>query len=164
MRRLQVNRVAGVSAVAGLAVLLAACAPVTKKEPQVQAPKPQCQTPAAGQGVVGNWLGTRKSPGIVGELKVWIQLGPDGKMAYSEQLQRRGKPPQSLSEEGCWRLEGQTLVLQTLRSNGAEVETDDPIYTNNYTVGAQSGRQLRLRAPDGDITLGRMPNDYRLPF
>lgn len=164
MRRLHINRVAGGSAVVGLAVLLAACAPIGQQRSQAPAPRPQCQAAAAGQAMVGNWLGTRKSPGIAGELKVWIQLGPDGKMAYSEQLQRRGKPPQSLSEEGCWRLEGQTLVLQTLRSNGAEVETDDPIYTNSYTVGAQSGRQLRLRAPDGDITLGRMPNDYRLPF
>ncbi|WJJ92832.1 hypothetical protein [Neopusillimonas aromaticivorans] len=72
--------------------------------------------------------------------------------------------PQLLSEDGCWRVEGDVLVLQTLNSNGSPVEADDPIYTNHYQVVSQTGRQLRLRGPEGAFTVGRMPDNYRLPF
>lgn len=143
---------------------LSACAPVPEKKAALPDPVPQCQAARSESGLIGNWLGSRKSPGLAGELKVWLQLHPNGKMAYSEQLQRRGKPPQLLSEDGCWRVEGDVLVLQTLNSNGSPVEADDPIYTNHYQVVSQTGRQLRLRSPEGAFTVGRMPDNYRLPF
>ena len=150
--------------IAVLAGGLLGCAPVTRQKTELPEPLPQCQPARPESPLAGNWLGTRKSAGMSGELKVWLQLQPNGKMAYSEQLQRRGKPPQMLSEDGCWRVEGETLILQTLNSNGSPVEADDPIYTNPYQVVSQTGRQLRLRGPEGAFTVGRMPDNYRLPF
>ena len=154
-------RLTGVVVFAGV---LGACAPVPEKKPEPPAPKPVCQPAASGSPLVGNWLGSRKASGMTGELKVWLQLKADGTMVYSEQLQRKRKPPQSLSEDGCWRAEGQMLVLQTLNSNGVPVELDDPIYTNRYSVQSQTTRNLRLRGSEGELSVGRMPDNYRLPF
>lgn len=156
----QMKRLAAIAVLGGLA----ACAQVPEKKVELPEPAPRCQPAAAGHPLIGNWLGTRKASGMTGELKVWLQLKADGTMVYSEQLQRRRKPPQSLSEDGCWRVEAQTLVLQTLNSNGVPVELDDPIYTNRYSVVSQNQRNLRLRGSEGEFNVGRMPDTYRLPF
>ena len=151
----------GIIALAGV---LGACAQVPEKKSEPVETKPVCQPAAAGGAMSGNWLGARKASGMTGELKVWLQLKPDGTMVYSEQLQRKRKPPQTLSEDGCWRIDGQALVLQTLNSNGVPVELDDPIYTNRYNIVSQAQRNMRLRGIEGEFSVGRMPDNYRLPF
>ncbi len=153
--------------VAGLAaaVFMAGCAaPVTAPSPP---PKeaPKCQAAAAGDALVGNWLSARRQKGVAGELRTLFTLHPDGAMAYTEQLKRGKNPSQGLDETGCWQRDKQTLVLQTLLSNGAPVSLDDPIYTNRYTIISASGNALTLQGPDGvAIKAKRMSPGYRLPF
>lgn len=154
------------SLIAAVTALLAGCA-----VPQKPAPKPAepvkevaCQAPAAGDSLIGNWLSVRKQKGVVGELRTLYTLQPDGTMRYTEQLKRPKKPSQGLEEAGCWRREGQVLILQTRESNGAPVETSDPIYTNRYSIVSANGRSLSLQTDDGRITARRMSDGYRLPF
>ncbi|MGB3290719.1 MAG: hypothetical protein WBA83_15710 [Burkholderiaceae bacterium] len=148
------------------AILLAACAaPSQKPPPPVEKPQPTCQAPAQGDTLVGNWLSVRKEKGVAGELRTLFTLHPDGTMAYTEQLKRGSKPSQGLSETGCWTHSGQTLVLQTLQSNGVPIDTKDPIYTNRYVVASQSGKSLTMRRSDGtSIKAKQMSPGYRLPF
>src|SRR3546814_16180142 len=83
-------------------------------------------------------------------------------MAYTEQLKRGNKPSQGLSETGCWKREGQALVLQTLQSNGMPIDTNDPIYTNRYAVSSLAGSSLAMRHADGSaIKARRMSPGYR---
>lgn len=146
--------------------LLAAC--TTPAPPPVEVkPKepPRCVPAAEGESMVGNWLNVRSQKGVAGELRTLFTLNPDGTMAYTEQLKRGKHPSQGLSEAGCWKRDQQTLVLQTLTSNGAPVEFDDPIYTNRYTIVSATGKALDLRDRDGvSIKARRMSPGYRLPF
>lgn len=123
-----------------------------------------CQAPRANDALIGQWLSIHKQRGIVGQLQILFTLSPDGTMAYAEQLRRGKKPSQGLHETGCWRHEGQTLVLQTTKSNGVPVELSDPIYTNRYRILAQTGKALSLQRAHGPISARRMPDGYRLPF
>lgn len=146
------------------ATLLAACA-APSKPPPVEKPQPTCQAPAQGDTLAGNWLNVRKEKGVAGELRTLFTLHPDGTMAYTEQLKRGSKPSQGLAETGCWKRDGPTLVLQTLQSNGAPIDTNDPIYTNRYMISSQSGNSLAMRHADGSaIKARRMSPGYRLPF
>lgn len=147
-------------------LLVAGCAaPVSPPEaPQVKA-VPTCQAAAAGDTLAGNWLSVRKQKGVAGELRTLFTLHASGTMAYTELLKRGKNPSRGIDETGCWRHEQQTLVLQTLLSNGAPIEPDDPIYTNRYTVVSVAGGTLTLRGPDGiTIKAKRMSPGYRLPF
>lgn len=152
---------------AGLMLAMAACTPL---EPSVQAPAeppgpPPCQPAAPDDALVGNWLGVRTQKGVAGELRTLFTLQADGSMTYTEQLKRKGKPSQGLSESGCWHRDDNTLILQTQESNGYPVDLDDPIYTNRYAVVSQDAERLRLQADDGGpFTARRMAAGYRLPF
>ena len=97
---------------------------------------------------------------------LWMHLRPDGSMTYAERLRRQGKPSQSLRETGCWQHDAGNgdLILRTLKSNGAWVEADDPIYVNRYSSVVQGSGQLRLGSGQSGFSLKRMPDDYRLPF
>lgn len=146
-----------------LLTLLGGCTVTQEPEPAPTVAAKPCLEAQHGDPWIGNWLGVDKRKGVAGELQVQMILHPDGTMAYTEQLKRPGKSPQSLQETGCWHHEGQTLVMRTTHSNAVAVEQDDPIYTNQYQVNAQ-GRTLFLRGPEGPLNLKRMPDDYRLPL
>jgi hypothetical protein len=146
------------------AVVLTGC---TTAPPPPPAPKPAptCQAAAAGDALVGNWLSVRKQKGVAGELRTLFTLYPDGTMAYTEQLKRSKHPSQGLAETGCWKRDGQTLILQTLKSNGEPIDTADPIYTNRYAIVASDRQGFSLRDADGAlIKTKRMSQGYRLPF
>ncbi|HUG58381.1 MAG TPA: hypothetical protein VL002_09125 [Candidimonas sp.] len=154
--------------IAGLAatLLVAGCAaPVSAPPPPPVKEAPKCQVAAPGDALVGNWLSVRKQKGVAGELRTLFTLHPDGTMAYTEQLKRGKNPSQGIDEAGCWKRDQQTLVLQTLLSNGAPIEASDPIYTNRYAIVSASGQVLNLKAPGGTaIKAKRMSPGYRLPF
>ncbi|NYT63436.1 hypothetical protein H0A66_14055 [Alcaligenaceae bacterium] len=149
-----------------IVLFIAGCAaPVSPPAPQPIKTAPTCQAAAAGNTVAGNWLSVRKQKGVAGELRTLFTLHANGTMAYTELLKRGKNPSRGIDETGCWRQEQQTLVLQTLLSNGAPIESDDPIYTNRYTVVSVVGGTLTLRGPDGaTIKAKRMSPGYRLPF
>jgi len=145
--------------------LIAGCAAPSAPPPPPPKTPPACQAASADDPVAGNWLSVRKQQGVVGELRTLFTLNPDGTMAYTEQLKRGKKPSQGLSETGCWKRDGQAVVLQTLLSNGEPVNLDDPIYTNRYTVLKADSQELSLRDADGvSIKARRMSPGYRLPF
>jgi len=156
------------TATAGVALIgLAGCANMhetSRQKPSAMAQAQPCAPAAAGDALVGNWMGVQKQKGVAGELHVLITLRADGAMAYGEQLKRGRRPPQGLNETGCWNRQGQSLVLRTTHSNGVAVEADDPIYTNQYAVRSASGARLVLAGPDGPLALRRMPDDYRMPM
>lgn len=147
-------------------VLVAGCAVQTSAPKDKQAQAPVACTPVSeAESLLGNWLAVRSQKGVVGELRTLFTLQADGTMAYTEQLKRKGKPSQGLSETGCWYRQGQDLVLQTQESNGVLVELNDPIYTNRYAVISAKPDMLRLTTPEGvKITARRMSPGYRLPF
>ena len=148
-------------------LLVAGCAIQTsspKLDEQVQAPV-ACTPVSDTEPLLGNWLAVRSQKGVVGELRTLFTLHVDGTMAYTEQLKRKGKPSQGLSETGCWYRQGQDLVLQTQKSHGVLVELNDPIYTNRYAVISVEPDMLRLTTPEGaKIMARRMSPGYRLPF
>lgn len=147
------------------AVFLAGCTAPVSKPPTPVAAVPKCVAAATGEPLVGNWLSIRKQKGVAGELRTLFTLHPDGAMAYTEQLKRGKNPSQGLDEGGCWRRDKQTLVLQTLDSNGAPVNLDDPIYTNRYTIVSVDPNAVILKGTDGAVVKAkRMSPGYRLPF
>lgn len=151
-------------------VLLSACAvKPPAPAPQAQAPAkpahPACQPVAAGEALTGNWLSKHRQKGVVGELRTLFTLQADGSMAYTEQVKRPNKPSQGLNESGCWKREGNALILDTQESNGVITEPGDPIYQNSYTIVSVTARNLVLRSQDGaTYRLTRMSPGYRLPF
>lgn len=154
----------GLGAAFVLAILLAGC---VAQRPVMQAPKDdtRCTEAAAGDALIGNWLSIRKQPGVSGELRTHFMLSADGTMRYGEQLVRPRGAPQGLSETGCWRREGQTMILRTIESNGSPVDTDDPIYVNRYQISSEAADRLVLQTSDGmRLEARRMPSDYRLPW
>lgn len=144
-------------------VVLAGCvAPRPGPAPQDHT---RCRVAAPGDALVGNWLSVRKQSGVAGELRTHIVLQADGTMSYGEQLSRSGRAPQGLAETGCWRREGQVMVLRTVESNGSPVDPDDPIYVNRYQITREAGDRLSLQTSDGvRLDARRMPPDYRLPW
>jgi len=155
-------RAAGLAAGAAAALLVAGC--TTAPVPPPTAGQTSCAAPQAGDALAGSWLSVLKQKGVAGELHVLFELRPDGGMGYSEQLKRGRQPPRLLSETGCWQSDGRVLTLRTLTSNGEPVEIADPIYTNQYTIVAQTGKALSLRGPDGALQARLMPPGYKLPF
>lgn len=153
-----------VAAAASLAVV-AGCT-VPKKATEVAAPEvPVCQAAAPGDQLVGNWLSVRTQKGVVGELRTLFTLKADGTMAYTELLKRGKHPSQGLSESGCWQRQQQSVQLQTLESNGAPVNLEDPIYQNVYAIQLLSAKTLTLQDPNGKVIKARsMSPGYRLPF
>lgn len=147
--------------------MLAGCAiqpPVSEPDTLVQTP-PACTPVSEAEPLLGNWLAVHSQKGVSGELRTLFTLQADGTMAYTEQLKRKGKPSQGLSETGCWYRDGQDLVLKTQESYGVLVELNDPIYTNRYAVISIEEKLLRLTTPFGvKITARRMSPGYRLPF
>ena len=148
---------------AGAAVVLAGCAGMGGDAPAPD--ETRCAAAAANDALVGNWLSVRKQSGVAGELRVHIVLQADGTMRYGEQLSRKGRAPQGLAETGCWRRDGQAIVLRTVESNGSPVDLNDPIYVNRYQLTRESGERIGLKGPDGaQLDARRMPADYRLPL
>ncbi len=145
------------------ALLVGGCAQAPKQAKHTS--EINCVSPG-NAALEGNWLGDRKQAGVAGSFQVWMHLRPDGSMTYAERLQRQGKPSQSLRETGCWQHDAGNgdLILRTLKSNGAWVEADDPIYVNRYSSVVQGAGQLRLGSGQSGFSLKRMPDDYRLPF
>lgn len=154
------HRYCGVLAVAAL---IAGCAPLKTAPPEPRIPT--CETAAMNDQAIGNWLSVRKQKGVAGELRTLFVLQPDGTMAYTEHLKRGKHPSQGLEETGCWKREGQMLILRTLQSNGSPIPLDDPIYTNRYALVSVTASAITLRAADGVvINARRMSPGYRLPF
>lgn len=124
-----------------------------------------CQPADATDQLVGNWLSKRQEEGVAGELRTLFTLQASGQMAYTEQLKRPNQPSQGLAEAGCWWREGDVLVLETRESNGLEVDTSDPIFTNRFTVIRLEAEKLLLSNPMGsNYELTRTSQGYRLPF
>lgn len=152
------------SAATGLAAILLVVGCATPP-PKPSAPAVQsCQAAPAGDVLIGTWLGVHKQKGVAGELHILFDLRADGTMSYTEQLKRGKRPPQWLNEMGCWNSKGQTLTLRTLTSNGVPVESADPIYTNQYTIGARPGKELSLQGAQRLLKARRMPAGYRMPY
>ena len=144
-----------------VAVLAGCAAPAPERKPPPA--DTECVSAAQGDALIGSWLNVRKHAGVSGELKTLFELHPDGTMQYTEQLTRPGRAPQGLMEKGCWRRDGNTLVLRTLESNGSPVDVDDPIYVNRYALSGVAGERLKLRSPDGvQMDARRMSPGYRL--
>ncbi len=147
---------------------LAGCAPSTPKAPTAKKPaaavKPECVAPATNDPLIGNWLSKHQEKGMAGELRTLITLNEDGTMAYTQQIKRPRQPSQGISEQGCWTHNQARLQLQTLTSNGADVDLDDPLYTNTFTVRQPQADQLRLQGDSGSFNLVRTSPGYRLPF
>lgn len=124
-----------------------------------------CKPAQADDQLVGNWLSKRQEKGVAGELRTLFTLQQSGQMAYTEQLKRARQPSQGLSETGCWWREGNTLVLETRESNGVEVDTADPIFTNRFSVTRLEAERLVLSSSSGSrYVLTRTSQGYRLPF
>ncbi|MCQ9615425.1 hypothetical protein L1889_00725 [Paenalcaligenes niemegkensis] len=149
-------------------IFLTGCAqkqsPISQVEHEPAALK-ACEPAAPDDQLVGNWLSKRQEKGVAGELRTLFTLQATGQMAYTEQLKRPRQPSQGLMETGCWWREGDVLVLETRESNGLEVDTLDPLFTNRFTVKRQQGEKLTLSSPSGaDYNLTRTSPGYRLPF
>lgn len=148
-----------------LAALLAGCAVTPAPEPATGQAMPSCQAIAVQDSLPGSWLAIHSRKGIAGEMRTLINLDMDGSMRYEEQLKRKGKPSQGLSESGCWQREGDALVLRTLHSNGAPVNLDDPIFINRFRILVQETDLLRLESAHGQVlNARRVSAGYRLPF
>lgn len=164
MRLLRILRGVGVMVFGGV---LAACSTLSPAPTPVSTVKAVegCQPVAESESLIGNWLVKRTEKGVAGELRTLFTLQADGRMLYTEQLKRARQPSQGLSESGCWWRNGDQLVLQTTESNGVAVDTDDPIYTNAYSIIQHSADKLRLRSSDGiAYNTERTSPGYRLPF
>jgi len=123
-----------------------------------------CRPAEPDEAVVGNWLSTRKEPGVAGEIRLQIRLHADGSMHYVEQLKRGNKPPQTLSEIGCWYKEDKALVLRTTHSNGSQVETQDPIYIQRHDIIEITKNGMALSINGKEVLMRRTSPDYRLPI
>ena len=146
-----------------VAVLAGCTAPAPERTPPPA--DTECVPAAQGDALVGTWLNVRKHAGVSGELKTLFELHADGTMQYMEQLTRPGRAPQGLMEKGCWRRDGETLVLRTLESNGSPVDVEDPIYVNRYALSGAAGERLKLRSPDGvQMDARRMSPGYKLSW
>lgn len=152
--------------VVGAAVLLAACATPPAPVPVVSAPAiPSCVAAAANDPLIGNWLSVRSQKGVAGELRTLFTLRADGTMAYTELLKRNKQPSQGLAESGCWHRDQQTVEIQTLESNGVQVNLQDPIYNNRYVIKSVNPKALTLLGPNAQSIKARnMSPGYRLPF
>lgn len=146
-------------------VLLAGCTTTAPTSEPVAAPAPlACQAAHSGEVLVGNWLSVSTQKGVAGTLRTLYTLNADGTMVYVEQVKRPGKPSQGLHESGCWRREGEQLVLQTLLSNSSPVDASDPIYVNRYQIRQAGAAELSMRGDAGAVRARRMSPGYRLPF
>ena len=156
--------------VAGLSMGLAACVTTDPHTPsknqgsKYDAAFQGCTPASQNSPVVGNWLSTRIESGVAGEIRLQIRLHEDGSMHYVEQLKRGNKPPQTLSEVGCWYQEDADLVLRTTHSNGSQVEVSDPIYIQRHAVGEVNAKSMMLDINGKNIRLRRAKPDYRLPI
>lgn len=147
---------------AGVLMVLSGCTLLqTSPQPEVSS-RPECVAAPADSALVGNWLSVREQRGVAGKLYTQMVLNLDGTMVYVEQLRRGSRPPQTLNETGCWQHDGNTLVLQTLRSNSVDVDFDDPIYRNEYTVSRKGADRLQLDGPQGSLLAERKEAGYQL--
>lgn len=164
MTPLRILRGVGVIILGSVVAACSSFAPPTA--PVAENIEPQgCQAAVADEALVGNWLNKRQEKGVTGELRTLFTLQADGRMLYTEQLKRPRQPSQGLSESGCWRRDGDQLILQTLESNGVPVDHEDPIYTNQYEVYRVSAEKLSLKDSLGQrINAERTSPGYRLPF
>ena len=159
-----------VGVAAGLSMALLGCvttsphATKTNQADKYDAAFKGCLLAGQDEPVVGNWLSVRKEAGVAGEIRLQIRLHADGSMHYVEQLKRGNKPPQTLSEIGCWYKEGSDLVLRTTHSNGSQVEASDPIYIQHHAIGEVTEKGMVLNMDGKDIRLRRTKPDYRLPI
>ncbi len=147
-------------------LLLAACGlQAPSVAPGAAAGLPSCVAVAPSEPLLGSWLAVHSRKGVAGEMRTLFSLQADGSMRYDEQLRRKGKPSQGLSETGCWQREGDTLVLRTLESNGSPVDLDDPMFLNRFRILARDGEVLRLQPAHGQVlNARRVSAGYRLPF
>ena len=160
-----IRRCRQATVLAGAAILLSACVGSTPPRQEAAAEVPPACLPTSAGELVGTWLGSRKQRGVAGEIRTLITLRADGTMDYVEQNLRPRKPPQALTESGCWQREDGELVLRTQTSNGSPVEMGDPIYTNRYAIVASRGQSLILMlSPGQPWSAKRMADGYRLPF
>ncbi|CAM4042808.1 hypothetical protein [Bordetella tumulicola] len=159
-------------AVSGAALILAGCA-VRKSVPIEQAlAEPagmvavKCQPAEAGSKLIGTWQSNTRPRGVAGDFRALIVLAADGSMAYDSQVKVGKRIRPGLREAGCWQMADGVLTLQTTKSYGEPVDTEDPIYQNRYRLEKAEPARLtlrELRSGGQVITARRMQPGYRLP-
>jgi hypothetical protein len=124
-----------------------------------------CET-QANSPLVGKWYSTSTPRGVGGQMHTLVTLRADGSMIYDTQLKIGQRMRPGLRESGCWTYAGNILMLHTLRSNGEEIDANDPIYQNRWRV--ESVNASRLTARDQRelgqaVTARKMPDTFKLP-
>ena len=87
-------------------------------------------------------------------------------MGYETQLKIGRQMRPALRETGCWTFADGIYTLQTLKSNGDEVDATDPIYKTTYRVEKVDATRLILRETQKGgqtITGKKVPDGYRMP-
>lgn len=161
------------SAVAVLAVLAGCSArpggtkpPAAQAGAQAQASQVVTCQPQAGSPLIGNWYAVSTPKGVSGHLQTLTRLRADGTMGYETQLKIGKKMRPALRETGCWTFADGIYTLQTLKSNGDEVDATDPIYKNTYRVEKVDAARMVIREVQKggqSITAKKMPDGYRMP-
>ncbi len=160
--------VGGAVVVAGV---LAGCSAAKRQPvaPVEQAPPASTEvvcTAAPDSPLVGTWYSVSRPQGFAGELQTLTVLAADGSMAYETQMKVGKRIRPALRETGCWSVADGVYALQTTRSNGVPVDTEDPIYQTRYQLVKAEAARLTLREmkPKGQqIVARRMKPGYRLP-
>lgn len=125
----------------------------------------RCQ-PQAGSPLIGNWYAVSTPKGVSGQLQSLTRLRADGTMSYETQLKIGKKMRPALRETGCWSFANGIYTLQTLKSNGDDVDANDPIYKNTFRVEKVDAARLTIRdVQQGGqpVTGKKMPDGYRMP-
>jgi hypothetical protein len=154
------------------ALALAGCASRKPPPPVVEAAPPPppariaCAPTRADDPMIGTWYSASHQKGYAGDFQTLTVLSPDGTMTYETQLKVGRKTRPALRESGCWNVADGVYTMQTITSNGEDVDTSDPIYTNRYRVEKIEKGKLVLREIKGGgqaMTAQRMQAGYRLP-
>ncbi|MBV7484328.1 hypothetical protein [Bordetella sp. BOR01] len=156
----------------GAALILAGCAARKTEQapvpvaPAAPPPPVACAPADPGSRLVGTWQSNTRPRGVAGDFRALIVLSADGSMHYDTQLKIGKRIRPGLRESGCWKQADGIVVLQTTKSNGELVDTDDPIYQNRYRIEKADAARLalrELRSGGQVIAARRMPTGYRLP-
>lgn len=161
-------------AACGAVFILAACAgkpgapkvpPGVSATPSTAASVVAC-TPQPNNPLIGNWYATSTPKGVSGQFQTLTKLHADGTMGFETQLKIGKRLRPALRETGCWSFADGIFTQQTLRSNGDEVDANDPIYRNRYRIERLEATRFIMRemvAGSQAVTAKKMPDGYRMP-
>lgn len=116
--------------------------------------------------MVGKWYSTSTPRGVGGQMHTLITLRADGTMVYDTQLKIGKRMRPGLRETGCWTYGKAVLELRTLRSNGDDIDANDPIYQNRWRVESVNATRFVARDQRSltqSLTARKMPDSFKLP-